>query len=198
MSDAPNEKYAFLQLAPEVAEELGLPPELELPIRADKYAAASESGQVPLPDMADGIIQFLAENEAAQATLMPALGPLAAHAAFAVASEDEHERANNYFGIACEVFPDDFILRANYARSFLFLENADAALVEYLEVLDHPDVEFIDFVWFDAALLLANAEDFDRAEKLLSEFLENEPDDEQATKLLADLKELRGDEKNLR
>lgn len=192
MSDAPDEKYAFLQLAPEVAEELGLPPELELPIRTDRFLAASEAGEIPVPDMADGIIQYLAENLGAQEALMPALGPLAAHAAFAVASEDDHQRANNYFGIACEVFPDDLFLRANYARSYLFLENAEAALVEYLEVLDHPDAEFIDFVWFDAALLLANAEDFDRAEELLLEFLEHEPDDEQATELLSDLQELRG------
>ena len=192
MSDAPDEKYAFLQLAPEVAEELGLPPELELPIRTDRFLAASEASEIPVPDMADGIIQYLAENLGAQEALMPALGPLAAHAAFAVASEDDHQRANNYFGIACEVFPDDLFLRANYARSYLFLENAEAALVEYLEVLDHPDAEFIDFVWFDAALLLANAEDFDRAEELLLEFLEHEPDDEQATELLSDLQELRG------
>lgn len=191
MSDTPDERYAFMQLDAEVAEELGVPAELELPIRTDKFLAASEAGQVPLADMADGIIQFLAENEGAQEKLLPALGPLAAHAAFAVASEDDHERANQYFGIACEVFPDDLFLRANYARSYLFLKNADAALVEYLEVLDHSDVEFIDFVWFDTALLLAHAEDFDRAEELLTEFLEKEPGDEQATKLLADLQELR-------
>ena len=191
MSDAPDEKYAFIQLASEVAEELGVPPELELPIRADKFLAASEKGEIPIPDMADGIIQYLAENLGAHQELMPALGPLAAHAAFAVASEDDHQRANNYFGIACEIFPDDLFLRANYARSYLFLENADAALVEYLEVLDHPDVTFMDFVWFDAALLLTHAEDFDRAEQLLLEILEHEPDDERAAELLADLQELR-------
>jgi tetratricopeptide (TPR) repeat protein len=82
-------------------------------------------------------------------------------------------------------------LRASYARSYLFLEEADAALVEYLFILDHPDREFIDFVWFDAALLLAHADDFDRAEELLHEFLEHEPGDEQAEKLLEDIAELR-------
>ena len=65
-------------------------------------------------------------------------------------------------------------------------------------MLDNPDVEFIDFVWFDAALLLTNAEDFERAETLLIELLDNDPDDERAAGLLADLKELRGDKNILR
>jgi Tfp pilus assembly protein PilF len=184
--------FTFLTVAPDRAEELGLPENARIPVKATRLADAAKSeSELPLPDLADDVVEYLANHADEAADLAPVLGPLAAHAAFAAGETDEHERANHYFALACEIFPEDPFLRANYGRSFLFLERPDEALDQYEAVLAMPDVEFTPFIWFDAALLYAHAEELDRAEELMVQFLDHEPDDEEAKALLADIRELR-------
>lgn len=164
--------FIFLELKPELRDELKLPTE-PIPVRRDRqHLVFPDTGHVNLPAMIEEIRAFIAQNPDLQSVYIPLLAVLAYLAGMDAAARGEHEQALHIYEMGLAAEPGSVSLRSHYALSLHCLgRHAESRRELERVVADTPQGTVLPLVWMMLVRSYADEGEYAKADALLAELV---------------------------
>ncbi len=173
------DSYIFYRPKKEFLQEISLP-EIIFPVRKENEKKIFSTKNLKIDLLFEELLCFLDAHPQYKNQYRDPVGKLAYHIGVQLGKQGKHDQAKEILGNGLALNTNNISLRTNYATALLSTGEKEAATVEFLKVIQDPNVGVSPHVWILTARLLADQKQYNTAQEILEEcstfFPESETD----------------------